>query len=241
MSQTLSLAIIVAMQNEAEILAATLSLVRDQTAGDGYTQFTSPTSGIAIFTPGSDKNYLSFGSPVSRVGKVPSSVLTTTILARYRPSAMLNVGTAGGFISSGLNIGDIVLANQVMCHDTHIPIPGYDDYATRRIKTALPTHSDALPPHKVGLVSTGESFTASAEDWLVMRENGALAKDMEVASIAQTLTYLNNHLPFYVIKGITDLNDEGISSSTSSEQFLQNFNLTMTNLANFTKIFLASL
>ena len=50
------------------------------------------------------------------VGKVNAAVTAQTMILKYNPSAIINIGVAGG-IEQSLKIGDIVVADKVCEHD----------------------------------------------------------------------------------------------------------------------------
>ncbi len=52
----------------------------------------------------------------SRWGKVAAAIAATTLITKYRVNALIFVGVAGA-ISDQLNIGDVVIANQLYQHD----------------------------------------------------------------------------------------------------------------------------
>ena len=63
------------------------------------------------------------------------------------------------------------------------------------------------------------------KDLQIIQENQAVIKDMEAAAIAWGCRSLS--VPMIAVKAITDLIDQGAPTET---QFLQNFNLAVTNL-----------
>src|SRR5690554_5737034 len=52
----------------------------------------------------------------SGIGKVNAAVGTTLLLDIYKPDAVINTGSAGGF-GEGLAIGDVVVSSEVRHHD----------------------------------------------------------------------------------------------------------------------------
>ncbi len=52
----------------------------------------------------------------SGVGKVNAAITTTLLASQYELSCIINVGVAGGLLASQ-NVGDIVIANNVIQHD----------------------------------------------------------------------------------------------------------------------------
>ncbi|PXX95264.1 5'-methylthioadenosine/S-adenosylhomocysteine nucleosidase [Halomonas sp. LBP4] len=167
----------------------------------------------------------------SGIGKVNAAVGTTLLLDLYRPEAIINTGSAGGF-GEGLEIGDIVVSSEVRHHDVDAVVFGYEHGQVPRMPAAyLP--DDRLVTvarecveslgevHVVeGLIATGDVFMACPE--LVSRTRTRfptmLAAEMEAAAIAQTC-----HLygcPFVVIRSLSDIAGGG-DNHLSFEQFLE--------------------
>lgn len=61
----------------------------------------------------------------SGIGKVAASIATTLLIERYAPDAIINTGSAGGFVDS-LAIGDIVISSEVRHHDVDVTAFGYE-------------------------------------------------------------------------------------------------------------------
>lgn len=62
---------------------------------------------------------------LSGIGKVAASVATTLLLDKFKPDHIINTGSAGGF-DSQLNVGDIVISNEVRFHDVDLTAFGYE-------------------------------------------------------------------------------------------------------------------
>ncbi len=233
MKKQIDIGVVVAMRQEAEMLASVIKLEPFAVQSGNFYTYTNPDNTIVMITPGINSNYQSGDRPISCVGKVSAGVITTLLLERYHPRCIINTGTAGGITSMGMNIGDIVIANSVANHDIRIPLPGYSDYGIRKMAISNFEKLNFLSlPHKIGLVSSGESFTATPEEWDVIKKNKALAKDMESAGIIHALEILGNTTPAYVIKAITDVGDEHTHEKKSYEDFRNNFSLAIKQLSS---------
>ncbi len=187
-----------------------------------------------MLTPGQDADFHCFGSSVSRVGKVHAALATAELISEFRPKCLINAGTAGGIKSAGMHVGDIVVASHVCAHDMHIPIDGYRQYGQRRI--SLPDYkklSFLKSEYKVGVVSSGDSFSTSLTEWDVLRNSNAIAKEMEAFGVASTVEMMGYTNPVYVIKSITDVISPDSNEITSSEDFSKNFTLAMHKLSDF--------
>src|SRR5690625_4795952 len=104
----------------------------------------------------------------SGIGKVNAAMATTILMERYKPAYVINTGSAGGF-SSDLEVGDIVIANEVVHHDVDVTAFDYvygqvpnlpptykaDESLIKKDKTAL----DTLHIHNIiKLIDTADSL-----------------------------------------------------------------------------------
>jgi len=232
MKKKTDIGLVVAMKEEADILATSLDLASRPLQPGNFLKYSNSDDSIVMYTPGIDLGFRSFGKPVSRVGKVSAGVATTILVNKHAPTVIVNCGTAGGIQSAGAQIGDIVFAQSVTSHDIRIPLPGYEEYGVRLITpVGLEKLTFIRHPYKTGVVSSGESFASSSEEWRAIKKNAALAKEMEAAGVLQALQILQYRGLCYVIKAITDISDEFTLTQTPTEQFLRNFDLAMNELS----------
>ena len=152
------------------------------------------------------------------IGKVFAGMCAQTMIMRYDPDMIINVGVAGS-LSADLNIGDIAVASGVVQHDMDssglgdppgmisginiIEIPS--DEKTRR---SLMACANSLGyKAKEGVIATGDIFIKDKEKKKSLTEDfSAIACEMEGAGIGQ-VCYVN-HKPFCVLRAISDNGDE---------------------------------
>ena len=163
------------------------------------------------------------------IGKVAASVSTSVVIHHFAPDFVINTGSAGGF-SSHLNIGDIVIANELRHHDADLTHFGYELGQTAGMpayfecdKVLLEHASSAATSLKnvqvqQGLICTGDSFVGSDEAADVIRQNfpAVCAVEMEGVAIAQSCHLLGT--PFLVIRSLSDI--AGKTSTVSFETYL---------------------
>lgn len=164
------------------------------------------------------------------IGKVASAAATALVIQAFTPDAVINTGSAGGF-DPELNIGDVVIATQLLYHDvdvTHfgyalgqVPkMPAYYESDSNLIKLAQNAIAE-LPDVKVktGLVCSGDSFVGSDEAADLIKTNfpTMAAVEMEGASIGQVCHQMNT--PFVVIRSLSDI--AGKSSTVSFDAYLE--------------------
>lgn len=236
MLKQVNVGLIVAMKEEAEILASALKLTQKPNSSGTFIQFTNRDETIILLTPGVDPEFTAFGQPVCRVGKASAAVITTLLVQQFHPKLIINCGTCGGIATTGIQIGDIVIADSITNHDIRIPIPGYAEYGVRKLViNGLDSLNFLKSPYKIGTISSGESFTTTQEEWRLIKKSGAIVKEMEAAGVMQALQILDYKKPFYVIKAVTDMVKETTSGQNSSEQFVINFKLSMEKLSTVVK------
>lgn len=176
---------------------------------------------------------LFFGHPVVAVvcgvGKVNAALCTQLLIATFEVEKIINIGIAGG-LDPELIPGDIVIADSLVQHDMDVTPLGlprgqiyrlpYFDFATDKqlLQQALEA-AQAIDGHrlKVGRIATGDQFIAHPEKArFIHRHFGALACEMESASIAQVCTL--NQCPFICIRSLSDNANSG--AHMDFEQFL---------------------
>ena len=157
------------------------------------------------------------------VGKVAAAVCAQTMILKYQPSVLINVGVAGG-IGRGIHIGDIVIACGLVKHDMDtsaigdpiglisginlVTIPASDRLVGLVQSAAADVYDGGV---HVGVIATGDQFICNGDKLGKLAEQfGAIACEMEGGSIAH-VCYIN-HLDFVVIRAISDNADEQAST-----------------------------
>ena len=153
------------------------------------------------------------------VGKVNAAMCTQILCDCYGVTHLVNTGIAGS-LSAELDIGDLVISEDVMYHDfdcvnfgyEYGRIPGMDTsafpadpdmirYAREAAEAVNPGHS------KLGRVATGDQFVADkALKEKIISLTGGLCTEMEGAAIAQTA--YRNQIPFVILRAISDKADD---------------------------------
>jgi len=166
----------------------------------------------------------------SGIGKVAASVSTTLLIEKYAPDCIINTGSAGGF-DPKLNVGDVVIGNEVRHHDVDLTVFGYEIGQCAQMPAAYLPHpalaevaakaaASASEGVQVaqGLIATGDSFMADPAKVEYARTNFPTmqACEMEAAAIAQTCHLFN--VPFVVIRSLSDI--AGKQSELSFDEYL---------------------
>ena len=156
----------------------------------------------------------------SGIGKVNAGICTQILVDRYGVCAIINTGIAGS-LRAEIDIGDIVLSTDALQHDVEASAFGYppgqiprmdtlsfeaDTKLRETAKTACGRVNPEIHVYE-GRVVSGDQFISDKEkkDWLITNFAG-YCTEMEGAAIAQT-AYLN-HVPFLIIRAISDKADD---------------------------------
>ncbi|HEN4619290.1 TPA: 5'-methylthioadenosine/adenosylhomocysteine nucleosidase [Streptococcus agalactiae] len=150
----------------------------------------------------------------SGVGKVMSAMSVAILVESFKVDAIINTGSAGA-VATGLNVGDVVVADTLVYHDVDLTAFGYD-YGQMSMqplyfhsdKTFVSTFEAVLSKEemisKVGLIATGDSFIAGQEKIDVIKGHfpQVLAVEMEGTAIAQAAQATGK--PFVVVRAMSD-------------------------------------
>ncbi|HGD6775945.1 TPA: 5'-methylthioadenosine/adenosylhomocysteine nucleosidase [Streptococcus agalactiae] len=150
----------------------------------------------------------------SGVGKVMSAMSVAILVESFKVDAIINTGSAGA-VATGLNVGDVVVADTLVYHDVDLTAFGYD-YGQMSMqplyfhsdKTFVSTFEAVLSKEemtsKIGLIATGDSFIAGQEKIDVIKGHfpQVLAVEMEGAAIAQAAQATGKS--FVVVRAMSD-------------------------------------
>ena len=156
----------------------------------------------------------------SGIGKVNAAVCAQILADTFHADAIINTGIAGS-LKNEINIGDIVLSTDAIQHDMDAQGFGYapgvipqmevSDFQADEelIELAKKCCAEVCPDIQVftGRVVSGDQFISDKKkkEWLSSQFEG-LCAEMEGAAIAQA-AYLN-HVPFLIIRAISDKADD---------------------------------
>jgi len=165
------------------------------------------------------------------VGKVNAAMCAQAMIVSFSVTAIINLGAAGA-IDNVLDIGDVVVATDLVQHDVNAgsfgyrpgQLPGKDDlpFSTdKRIsEAAIKAYKSQDLGYKVyhGRIATGDQFIENTEQKQeIFDEFGAMCVEMEGAAIAQVCE--QNQTPFVAIRAISDKADG--SAQATFEEFVK--------------------
>ena len=154
------------------------------------------------------------------IGKVNAAMCVQILVDLFQVTHVINTGVAGS-LNAALDIGDIVISQDVIHHDMDVRVFGYalgqvpqlDTLAfpgdETLIRLALSSCEEANPGlhTAVGRVVSGDQFISGKEiKNRLITEFHADCTEMEGAAIAHA-AYLNG-IPFVVIRAISDKADD---------------------------------
>ena len=151
---------------------------------------------------------------VCGIGKVFAAMCAQTMILRYAPDAIVNIGVAGT-LTKDLGVMDIAIAGQVCQHDMDTSalgdpvglVSGADRIyfpADLTIVGTLEQCADTLGfRHSTGTIASGDQFIHTPEKRQCLSEQfGAIAAEMEGGSVGQVCFV--NGVPFAVLRTISD-------------------------------------
>ena len=209
--------IIGAMEPEVALLRQQISDVTTTELGS-YTFYCGTLSGVNVVLV------------QSGIGKVASALATALLIQHFKPEAVINTGSAGGF-DPELNVGDVVIGTEVRHHDVDVTAFGYEIGQVPQMPAAYIAHPSLVIAAeqsiaalgfcktKKGLIATGDSFICDPSRIAIIRQQfpTMLAVEMEGAAIAQVCHMLQ--MPFVVIRSLSDI--AGKESPQSFEAYLE--------------------
>ncbi|MGC6247245.1 5'-methylthioadenosine/adenosylhomocysteine nucleosidase [Bisgaard Taxon 45] len=229
----MKIGIVGAMAQEVEILANLMeNKVVTQVASCTIYEGTIQGKSVALLQSG--------------IGKVAAAMGTSILLHMTKPDVVINTGSAGG-VAQGLKVGDIVISTETLYHDADVTAFGYAKGqlpacpATFQSDNRLADLAEKIAQqqgHQVkrGLICSGDSFIHGGEKLAQIKADfpQVLAVEMEATAIAQVCHAF--HVPFVVVRAISDSGDG--EASMSFEEFLP---LAATQSSNMVLAMLAQL
>lgn len=146
-----------------------------------------------------------------KIGKSSTSLYLGRLSMIYDIERIFNLGTAGG-VSNLLNVGDVVVASEVLYHDVDVEAFGYPFGQVPGFPLTYPCDSNFLDKKLIfddfkvyqGRISSGDSFiTKKNIDNYPIKKFNSFAVEMEAAAVGQSAYQLN--IPFVVIRSISDI------------------------------------
>lgn len=159
---------------------------------------------------------------ISGIGKVNAAVCAQILADDYQVTHLINVGVAGG-VKENIQPMDVVVAKALLQHDMDVTAFGLKRGEIPRFESSLFQSDEKLTALALegsrknedyttheGIIVSGDQFISSKEKIEDLLETfDAAACEMEGAAIAQAADL--NHIPFTVIRAISDNANTGAS------------------------------
>ena len=168
---------------------------------------------------------------VCGIGKVNAGICAQLLISRYRVDRIVNTGVAGS-LDARINLGDLVVSTDAVQHDFDVSPIGFAkgeipytglyafpaDETLRRVAVQAVKKAAGEVGVFEGRICSGDQFICSREQKeKILKNFGGLCCEMEGAAIAQTATL--NHVPFVILRAISDKADD--SEELSYAEFAQ--------------------
>ncbi len=145
----------------------------------------------------------------SSIGKVASTLATTTLIANYEIDRLINIGLAGALKNTP--VGSAYFVSTVTQHDAFIPFKEYQQDMYQRIDCTAPASAT-----NIATLTTGDQFI----DGTKQINSDADMVDMEGFAVAYVAN--KHNIPITLIKGISD-----DANSSSEAELFTNLNAAM--------------
>ena len=221
--------IVMAMEAEAAPVRSALNLeAKGEKLHPSFSSEIWENNRVCLVLNGEDRRY-----GVDSIASQPAAIASLLAIERVRPSLVISVGTAGGFVKRGGYIGQVCLADSCYFHDRRIQLEAFDAYGNGNYPVVDLGDVGRSLGFQLGAVSTGNALDAPEADLARMDSYQAIAKDMEAAAVAWICEQFD--ISFTALKVITDLVD---SDESTAEQFVSNFEIATQRLGGATKEFI---
>ena len=215
----MTIGVIAAMALELENLLPAMELVERETVS-GITFYKGEAFGKEIV------------AAVCGIGKVFAAMCAQTMILRYQPDCIVNLGVAGSLLPD-LHVFEIVAAEQLCQHDMDTSALGDPVGLVSGINRVYFPADETMVHllgqcaeelgflHRTGTIASGDQFIHTPEKKQWIRETfGAAAAEMEGASVGQVCFV--NQVPFAVLRTISDGEGGSMDYSTFAAQAAQN-------------------
>lgn len=174
----------------------------------------------------------------SGIGKVNAAVGCTVMIQSFKPTCIINTGSAGA-IHSDLDIGDVIIGIELAFHDVDVTAFGYEYGQVPGLPTRFSSHKPLVDlarkacelrkeehGSREGLIISADRFVKDSQEnpHIQSQFPDALLVEMESAAIAQSCHQMG--IPFLVIRSVSDRADH-----SSTDDFAQNLYRASVNSA----------
>ncbi|MBL8470420.1 MAG: hypothetical protein JNM98_01360, partial [Rhodocyclaceae bacterium] len=225
--------IVTPLQEERDAVLARLPAYRKlpPTADDIRVYYAAEIA--ARFPDGSPVRYATVLLPLGGMGDTEAATATADAIRRWNPRYVLLAGIAGGIAAAGVNVGDVLIADQIADYELAKVLPSGPQIrwqthtVDRRLliaaqnfdggdfrSTQAARFDDAEPALHFGPICTGNKVLADdslaqqlREVWVKM-----IGVEMEAAGVANAASQSARQPGFFMVRGVSDLADSSKDS-----------------------------
>jgi adenosylhomocysteine nucleosidase len=141
---------------------------------------------------------------------IENSLSAARLLVTEGVGALASMGVAGG-LYPGMKAGDLIIAEVVLEEGNGKDIWEADSTCAERAHSAL--KASGMPVHRGTVITTHRAVLTAKKKKSLYTQSGALAVDMESASLARAAREAN--LPFFVLRAVCDAAERSMSKDLS--------------------------
>jgi nucleoside phosphorylase len=187
------------------------------------------------FPDGSTGVYEIVVMPLLGMGRVQAATATTDAIRKWNPRYILLVGIAGGVAARDVNLGDILIVDQIIDYELQKLTPegpeirwdvqradprlllaakSLGDSWRELITTPRPESGD--PIRHIGPIASGDKVVAFSDALARYRDTWSklIGVEMEAAGVATAAFQAANAPGFFMVRGVSDLADDNKESET---------------------------
>lgn len=219
-------AVLMAMREEAEPLIQSLGLTEAPDTFDPRDPMRAFKGRIGALEVVVVLNGKGPREDLNLTGPVAAAMAASQAVKTLSPDLVINAGTAGGFGSRGVRVGEVLLSRAIVFHDRHSPFGGAREaYALGNYPQPGTERTARDLGIKTAVVATGNSFVnVSTTDLSVIRKVDAAVVEMEAAAVAEVCAIYK--VKMVALKAVTDDVEH-----PNVGQFRANLQLAAANLA----------
>lgn len=167
----------------------------------------------------------------SGIGKVNAAIGTTLLIERFRPSLVINTGSAGG-LDANLEIGDVVISTEMLYHDVDATAFGYLPGQLPAMPPAFPADPSLIRLAEraaggtpgirrtvCGPMASGDVFMSDPKRIARLKATFPKVKAVEMEGAAIAHVCYQCDVPFLVVRSLSDI--AGKQSDVSFDRFLK--------------------
>jgi len=182
------------------------------------------------FPDGSTCAYRVIVLPPLGMGRVQAAMTTTDAIRRWHPRYVILIGIAGGVAAKGVNLGDVLVADQIVDYELQKLTPeGTDirwrvyqadarlvgvarDFRDKRWQESIATKrpEDGQPRRHIGPIASGDKVIAFGNALSRYRKmwSKLIGVEMEAGGVAAATFQAAERPGFLMVRGVSDLADE---------------------------------